>query len=165
MTLPKDRSRRERLWRRSVPGLPSKCLGFIFCEIFSNLVATGCRRGRTPERPLRQPSKVWLIKPGLSSCLSRPPRTRAVCVGRGRSTHLPVTSACCRVCSEGGESRAGGEAVQELGDQRSQIGIAGCCVPKKVASTVGSGSFPFRYQNEAGAEAGGKDSGGIRCVC
>ena len=23
--------------------------------------------GRTPERPLRQPSKVWLIKPGLSS--------------------------------------------------------------------------------------------------
>jgi hypothetical protein len=41
-------------------------LGFIFCGIFSNLGATGCRRGRTPERPLRQPSKVWLIKPDLS---------------------------------------------------------------------------------------------------
>jgi hypothetical protein len=51
--------------RRSVPDFPPKCLGFIFCEIFSNLVATGCRRGRTPERPLRQPPKVWLIKPGL----------------------------------------------------------------------------------------------------
>jgi len=51
--------------RRSVPDFPPKCLGFIFCEIFSNLVATGCRRGRTPERPLRQPPRVRLIKPGL----------------------------------------------------------------------------------------------------
>ena len=42
-----------------------KCSGFIFCEFFSNLGPTGCRRGRTPERPLRQPSKVWLIKPDL----------------------------------------------------------------------------------------------------
>ena len=39
------------------------CSGFIFSEFFSNLGPTGCRRGRTPERPLRQPSKVWLIKP------------------------------------------------------------------------------------------------------
>jgi len=42
---------------RSVPGILSKCTGFIFCEFFSNLGATGCRRGRTPERPLRQPSR------------------------------------------------------------------------------------------------------------
>jgi len=47
--------------RRSVPDFPSRCSGFIFCEFFSNLGRTGCRRGRTPERPLRQPSKVWLI--------------------------------------------------------------------------------------------------------
>ena len=52
--------------RRSVAEFRPKFLGFIFCGIFSNLGATGCRRGRTPERPLRQPSKVWLIKPGLS---------------------------------------------------------------------------------------------------
>jgi hypothetical protein len=51
---------------RSVAHFPPKYSGFIFCGIFSNLGATGCRRGRTPERPLRQPSKVWLIKPGLS---------------------------------------------------------------------------------------------------
>jgi hypothetical protein len=36
-----------------------KCLGFIFFDFFSNLNHTGCRRGRTPERPLRQPSRVW----------------------------------------------------------------------------------------------------------
>jgi hypothetical protein len=47
--------------RRSLPDFPSRCSGFIFCEFFSNLGRTGCRRGRTPERPLRQPSKVWLI--------------------------------------------------------------------------------------------------------
>ena len=44
----------------------SKMLGFIFFDFFSNLGGTGCRRGRTPERPLRQPPqglapKVWLI--------------------------------------------------------------------------------------------------------
>ena len=48
------------MWTRSVAGFPSKCTGFIFCEFFSNLGATGCRRGRTPERPLRQPSQAWL---------------------------------------------------------------------------------------------------------
>jgi hypothetical protein len=53
------------VWRRSVPDFPPICSGFIFCEFFSNLGRTGCRRGRTPERPLRQPSKVWLIKPDL----------------------------------------------------------------------------------------------------
>jgi hypothetical protein len=45
---------------RSVPDFLPICSGFIFCEFFSNLGRTGCRRGRTPERPLRQPSKVWL---------------------------------------------------------------------------------------------------------
>jgi|RhiMetStandDraft_4_1073278.scaffolds.fasta_scaffold00106_6 hypothetical protein len=35
-------------------------MGFIFFDLFSNVGGTGCRRGRTPERPLRQPSKVWL---------------------------------------------------------------------------------------------------------
>jgi hypothetical protein len=48
--------------------LSPEMLGFIFCGIFSNLGPTGCRRGRTPERPLRQPSKIWLIKPDLSFC-------------------------------------------------------------------------------------------------
>jgi hypothetical protein len=46
---------------RSVLRLIWKCAGFIFCEFFSNVGGTGCRRGRTPERPLRQPSRVWLI--------------------------------------------------------------------------------------------------------
>jgi hypothetical protein len=36
-------------------------MGFIFFDLFSNVGGTGCRRGRTPERPLRQPSKAWLI--------------------------------------------------------------------------------------------------------
>jgi hypothetical protein len=35
--------------------LAPQILGFIFFELFSNLGRTGCRRGRTPERPLRQP--------------------------------------------------------------------------------------------------------------
>ena len=43
--------------RRSVPHLIRKCLGFIFFDLFSNVGGTGCRRGRTPERPLRQPPK------------------------------------------------------------------------------------------------------------
>jgi hypothetical protein len=37
--------------------LAPQILGFIFFELFSNLGRTGCRRGRTPERPLRQPSQ------------------------------------------------------------------------------------------------------------
>jgi hypothetical protein len=45
--------------RHSVADFAPISSGFIFCEFFSNLGATGCRRGRTPERPLRQPSKVW----------------------------------------------------------------------------------------------------------
>src|SRR4029453_13331185 len=54
--------------RRSVVQLPPKCLGFIFFDFFSNVGGTGCRRGRTPERPLRQPpkglvAKVWSARP------------------------------------------------------------------------------------------------------
>jgi len=41
--------------RGSVPHSIRKCLGFIFFDLFSNVGGTGCRRGRTPERPLRQP--------------------------------------------------------------------------------------------------------------
>ena len=53
-----DRLRhRSRTRTRSVLRLIRECAGFIFCEFFSNVGATGCRRGRTPERPLRQPSK------------------------------------------------------------------------------------------------------------
>jgi hypothetical protein len=33
-----------------------------------------------------------------------------------------------------------------------------CCVPKKVAFTVESGSFPFRYKSGRGRYARGKDS-------
>ena len=53
--------------RGSVPHLIRKCLGFIFFDLFSNVGGTGCRRGRTPERPLRQPPKVWLTWPDLCS--------------------------------------------------------------------------------------------------
>jgi hypothetical protein len=84
MTFRKDASRGNRLRRRSLPDFPPKYLGFIFCEIFSNLVATGCRRGRTPERPLRQPPKVWLMKPGLShACADRP--VPLVCMSKSES--------------------------------------------------------------------------------
>jgi hypothetical protein len=48
-----------------VPHFSPKCLGFIFFDFFSNVGPTGCRRGRTPERSLRQPSKVWRFMPGL----------------------------------------------------------------------------------------------------
>jgi hypothetical protein len=54
---------------RILPHFGPECLGFIFFEFFSSLDNTGCRRGRTPERSLRQPSRVWLFMPGLSSCL------------------------------------------------------------------------------------------------
>jgi hypothetical protein len=133
----------ERLRRRSVADFPSKFLGFIFCEIFSNLVATGCRRGRTPERPLRQPSKVRLIRPGLSSCEDRPPRTGAMCrkwvnppcrhsapvAARAERRESGFTSISDRaegtVLDRGASLGDGDEAVQELSAQRSQIGIAG----------------------------------------
>jgi hypothetical protein len=45
--------------RHSVVLFLPECLGFIFFDLFSNLIHTGCRRGRTPERPLRQPPRVW----------------------------------------------------------------------------------------------------------
>jgi len=57
----KETRRRSVAGSRSVLRLIWKCAGFIFCEFFSNVDGTGCRRGRTPERPLRQPSRVWLI--------------------------------------------------------------------------------------------------------
>jgi hypothetical protein len=59
--------------RRSVPRMIPKCAGFIFCEFFSNLGATGCRRGRTPERPLRQPFPGLAIKPDLFFLAHRTP--------------------------------------------------------------------------------------------
>ena len=54
---PTDCAKNPRVWMRrgSVPHLIRKCLGFIFFDLFSNVGGTGCRRGRTPERPLRQP--------------------------------------------------------------------------------------------------------------
>jgi hypothetical protein len=54
---PTDCAKSRRVWMRrgSVPHLIRKCLGFIFFDLFSNVGGTGCRRGRTPERPLRQP--------------------------------------------------------------------------------------------------------------
>ena len=42
---------------------------------------------------------------------------------------------------------------------RSQFGIAKCCARRKFRPTVGSGSFPFRYQRRAGAERQGEDPG------
>jgi hypothetical protein len=73
---------------QSVVQLPPKCLGFIFFDFFSNLGGTGCRRGRTPERPLRQPpnglvAMVWLARPfvvprGLMDLL-RAQRDHSVC--------------------------------------------------------------------------------------
>jgi hypothetical protein len=75
---------------RSIADFPPKYLGFIFCAIFSNLVATGCRRGRTPERPLRQPPKVWLIKPGPFSCSGRPRCERPGLRQKSGLTKIPV---------------------------------------------------------------------------
>jgi hypothetical protein len=140
-------------------------LGFIFCEIFSNLVATGCRRGRTPERPLRQPPKVWLVKPGLSSCEGRPPRTGAMCLGKwvnrpcsvGRVGFLGFRpGGGLTVPHRGAGLRDVDDAVQELCARRSQIGIARCCVLGMIAPTVESGSFPFRYQTSGSGMPGGR---------
>jgi hypothetical protein len=47
--------RRAETRRDSLALFLPECLGFIFFDLFSNLGHTGCRRGRTPERPLRQP--------------------------------------------------------------------------------------------------------------
>jgi hypothetical protein len=46
--------------------------------------------------------------------------------------------------------------VQGPTAQRSQIGIAECCVPQKVGSTVETGSFPFRYQTGGSGMPGGR---------
>jgi hypothetical protein len=50
--------------------LAPQILGFIFFELFSNLGRTGCRRGRTPERPLRQPSQGLADPAGPFVCSS-----------------------------------------------------------------------------------------------
>jgi hypothetical protein len=57
--------------RRSLVQLPPKCLGFIFFDFFSNVGGTGCRRGRTPERPLRQPPKGLVAKVWFSQTFRR----------------------------------------------------------------------------------------------
>jgi hypothetical protein len=150
--------------RRSVPDFPSRCSGFIFCEFFSNLGRTGCRRGRTPERPLRQPSKVWLISQtvfvsGFVDGNSAPTR---LCRKAGL-THLPCDLPRLQRVQSARSLRVrrfptAGECLgaYESSAPRSQIGIAKCCALRKVALTVESGSFPFRYQTAGSGMPGGR---------
>ncbi len=140
--------------------ISSDILGFIFCGIFSNLGATGCRRGRTPERPLRQPSK------GLAD-QARPflvLRARLRTFTRGPMSESGLTQVSVavhtlqRVQSVGnlGLPRFQTAAQSASSAQRSQIGIAKCCVPRRITSTVESGSFPFRYQTRGSGTPGGR---------
>jgi hypothetical protein len=127
----------------------SKFLGFIFFEFFSNLGGTGCRRGRTPERPLRQPFQ------GLADC-------QAFC-DFSRHPVAYVNIPRCVGCSRCAWRACPVQRQQTWfssspSDQISQIGIANCCADKKFRSTVDLGSFPFRYKR-AGAERRGKTSG------
>jgi hypothetical protein len=46
---------------------------------------------------------------------------------------------------------------------RLRIGIANCCAGKKFRSTVGLGSFPFRYKTR-GSGTPGEELRGIRCA-
>jgi hypothetical protein len=108
----------------SVTQLLSKFLGFIFFEFFSNLGDTGCRRGRTPERPLRQPFQ------GLAD--ARPSFCRAARASRALD---PGTA-------------------RGTGAQISQIDFANCCAEKKFRSTVDLGSFPFRYKRAGAERRG-----------
>ncbi len=142
---------------RSVVLFLPECLGFIFFDLFSNLIHTGCRRGRTPERPLRQPPRVWpyhKARPlpfAARSCHVNIPR----CVGCWRCTWR----ACHVQREQAGYSRVAELPKASRRGQRSQFGITRCCARQKFRSTVGSGSFPFRYQTRAGAERQGEDPG------
>jgi len=137
--------------------LAPQILGFIFFELFSNLGRTGCRRGRTPERPLRQPSqgladragpfvcsrsriaRAW--NPPTSSSLAEEKRLRSVLLSTA-GARFPTLAAdsSCRT------------------DPRSQIDIAKCCAAGKFRSTVVFGSFPFRYLTRGGGTPRGKNS-------
>jgi hypothetical protein len=95
---------------------------------------TGCRRGRTPERPLRQPFQ------GLAD------------------RQASFLSSCSRVARMDPCSREQPRYSSRHSAQISQIDFANCCAEKKFRSTVDLGSFPFRYKR-AGAERRGKTSG------
>jgi hypothetical protein len=73
--------------------LAPQILGFIFFELFSNLGRTGCRRGRTPERPLRQPSQGLADPAGPSFCscsrIARMESAYFVAARRGKAPPLP----------------------------------------------------------------------------
>jgi hypothetical protein len=104
---------------------------------------TGCRRGRTPERPLRQPFQ------GLADC-------QAFCnFSRGPVAYVNIPRCTWRACPV---QRQQTWFSSSWSDQISQIGIANCCADKKFRSTVDLGSFPFRYKR-AGADRRGKTSG------
>ena len=118
--------------RRSVPDFPPICLGFIFCGIFSNLGATGCRRGRTPERPLRQPSQGLADQSQTFSCSGTDvTRVNAAALRQGRT-------------------RLYGRR------QRSQIGIAKCCAQRKIALYGGERLVSVSLSNATGAERQGE---------
>jgi hypothetical protein len=76
--------------------LAPQILGFIFFELFSNLGRTGCRRGRTPERPLRQPSQGLADPAGpfVCSCsrIARMESAYFVVARRGKAPPLPLLS-------------------------------------------------------------------------
>jgi hypothetical protein len=125
-------------WGPKCSAVPSKMLGFIFFEFFSNLGGTGCRRGRTPERPLRQPFQ------GLADCQA--------------SFFGALAGDFRRLQRSGQSSREQAGTARGTTGQISQIDLANCCAEKKFRSTVDLGSFPFRYKR-AGAERRGKTSG------
>jgi hypothetical protein len=83
--------------RRTIPHLIRKCLGFIFFDLFSSLGRTGCRRGRTPERPLRQPPKVWPVSQTFFFALF--PRISAVDDCNARARALQSLYIHCNVCA------------------------------------------------------------------
>jgi hypothetical protein len=143
---------------RSLAHTLCKCLGFIFFDLFSNVGRTGCRRGRTPERSLRQPfqglarssrtpffgscSRIARVDPPTSSSLAEEERLRSLLLSTA-GARFPTLAA---------------------GPARSQIDIANCCAAVKFRSTVVFGSFPFRYLTRTGASRQGEELSDIRCV-
>ena len=124
---------------RSVAHLVRKCLGFIFCDFFSNVGRTGCRRGRTPERPLRQPPQDLAAGPDLFPC------------------RWPLGASEPHVCV--GPYSAVPEVIRV-----TKLSIAKSCAAAKFRSTVDPASFPFCYLTRTGASRQGEELSGIRCV-
>jgi hypothetical protein len=155
---------------RSLAQVSEQCWGFIFFGLFSNLGDTGCRRGRTPERPLRQPPKVWpMARPFV---VSGPAQSFYLEIPRLPGQHPTLTRSTRHAYPSTSHAAWDVDAVhglhamyslsslgtaRRLVAQMSQIDIANCCSREKFRLTVDLGSFPFRYKR-AGVERRGKNS-------